>query len=181
MAYLWIPPPHIYGFSGCVRNFKEKRRLFDSTSLSRLIYCHDCVLDIMKYTCPECRQNERSKIHRDFLGPSIKIFIATKQRHYFANKGPSSQSYGFSSSHVWMWELDYKESWVWKYWCYWINSKVDLVLEKTLESPLCCSPWGRKELNMTEQLKWPELNWTLQISLFCTCHPNNLHLKWERR
>ena len=34
-----------------------------------------------------------------------------KQRHYFANKGPSSQSYGFSSSHVWMWELDYKERW----------------------------------------------------------------------
>ena len=35
----------------------------------------------------------------------------TKQRHYFVNKGPSSQGYGFSSSHVWMWELDYKESW----------------------------------------------------------------------
>ena len=42
-----------------------------------------------------------------------------KQRHYFANKGPSSQSYGFSSSHVWMWELDYKESWVLKNWCFW--------------------------------------------------------------
>ena len=54
-----------------------------------------------------------------------------KQRHYFANKGPSSQSYGFSSSHVWMWELDYKESWVPKYWCFWT-----VVLEKTLESPL---------------------------------------------
>jgi len=39
-----------------------------------------------------------------------------KQRHYFANNGPSSQSYGFSSSHVWMWELDYKESWVQKNW-----------------------------------------------------------------
>ena len=35
-----------------------------------------------------------------------------KQRHYFADKGPSSQSYGFSGSHIWMWELDYKESWV---------------------------------------------------------------------
>ena len=54
-----------------------------------------------------------------------------KQRHYFANKGPSSQSYGFSSSHVWMWELDYKESWVLKNWCFWY-----LVLEKTIESPL---------------------------------------------
>ena len=52
-----------------------------------------------------------------------------KQSHYFANKGPSSQSYGFSSSHVWIWELDYKESWVLKNWCFWT-----VVLEKTLES-----------------------------------------------
>ena len=56
-----------------------------------------------------------------------------KQRHYFANKGPSSQSFGFSSSHVWMWELDYKECWVLKNWCFWT-----VVLEKTLESPLDC-------------------------------------------
>ena len=56
-----------------------------------------------------------------------------KNRHYFANKGPSSQSYGFSSSQVWMWELDYKESWVPKTWCFWT-----VVLEKTLESPLDC-------------------------------------------
>ena len=54
-----------------------------------------------------------------------------KQRHYFADKGPSSQSYGFSNSHVWMWELDYKESWVPKNWCFWT-----VVLQKTLESPL---------------------------------------------
>ena len=56
-----------------------------------------------------------------------------KQRHYFANKGPSSQGYGFSSSHVWMWELDYKESWALNNWCFWT-----VVLEKTLESPLDC-------------------------------------------
>ena len=56
-----------------------------------------------------------------------------KQRHYFANKGLSTQSYGFSSSHVWMWELDYKESWVLKNWCFWT-----VVLEKSLESPLDC-------------------------------------------
>ena len=56
-----------------------------------------------------------------------------KQSHYFANKGPYSQSYGFSSSHVWMWELDYKESWAPKNWCFWT-----VVLEKTLESPLDC-------------------------------------------
>ena len=54
-----------------------------------------------------------------------------KQRLYFANKSPSSQSYGFSSSHVWMCELGYKESWAPKYWCFWI-----VVLEKTLQSPL---------------------------------------------
>ena len=54
-----------------------------------------------------------------------------KQRHYFANKGLSSQSYGFSSHHVWMWELDYKESWASKNWSFWT-----VVLEKTLGSPL---------------------------------------------
>ena len=54
-----------------------------------------------------------------------------KQRHYFANKGPSIQSYGFSSSHVWMWELDLKESWVLKNWCFWT-----VLLEKTLQSLL---------------------------------------------
>ena len=53
-----------------------------------------------------------------------------KQRHHFANKCPSSQRYGFSSSHVWVWELDYKESWAPKNCCFWT------VLEKTLESPL---------------------------------------------
>ena len=56
-----------------------------------------------------------------------------KQRLDFANKGPSSQSYGFSSSHVWVWELDYKESWAPKNRCFWT-----VVLEKTLESPLDC-------------------------------------------
>ena len=54
-----------------------------------------------------------------------------KQRHYFANKSQSSQGYGFSSGHVYMWELDYKESWLPKNWCFWT-----VVLEKTLESPL---------------------------------------------
>ena len=56
-----------------------------------------------------------------------------KPRHYFANKGPSSQSYGFSSGHVWMWDLDYKESWAPQNWCFWT-----VLLEKTLESPLDC-------------------------------------------
>ena len=56
-----------------------------------------------------------------------------KQRHYFVNKCPSSQGYGFSSFHVQMWELDYKESWAQKNWCFWT-----VILEKTLESPLDC-------------------------------------------
>ena len=54
-------------------------------------------------------------------------------RHHFGSKGPSSQGYGFSSSHVWLWELDYRESWAPKNWCFWT-----VVLEKTLESPLDC-------------------------------------------
>ena len=164
-----------------------------------------------------------------------------KQRHYFADKGPSSQSYGFSSSHTWMWELGHKESWALKNWCF-----ETMVLKKILESPLdckevkavnpkgnqswiftwridaatpilwppdvknclirkdhdagkdwrqekkgmaademvgwhnwldghefeqaagvgdgqgnlaCCSPWGCKESDMTERLKWTEPNW----------------------
>ena len=56
-----------------------------------------------------------------------------KQRRYFTDKSRSSQSYGFSSGHVWMWELDYKESWVLKNWCFW-----SVVSEKILESPLDC-------------------------------------------
>ena len=53
------------------------------------------------------------------------------QRHHFANKSPYSQTYGFSSSHVWMWELDHKEDWMPKNWCFWV-----VVLEKIPESPL---------------------------------------------
>ena len=77
-----------------------------------------------------------------FLTISLHI---KKQRCYIANKGPSSQSCGFSSSHVWMWELDHKDSWALKNWCFWT-----LVLEKTLESPLDCkeikpvNPQGNK-------------------------------------
>ena len=69
---------------------------------------------------------------------STAIYIAIylcykKQRHYYANKGPSDQGYGFSSGHVWMWELDCEESWALKNWYFWT-----VVLEKTLESPLDC-------------------------------------------
>ena len=76
--------------------------------------------------------------NKQMLPPWKKIYDQPrqhikKQRHCFANKGPSRQGCGFSSSHLWMWELDYKESWAPKNWCFWT-----VVLEKTLESPLDC-------------------------------------------
>ena len=90
--------------------------------------------------------------------------LIIKQRHYFTNKGPSSQSYGFSSSHVWMWELDHKEGCMLKNWCFWT-----VVLEKTLESPLDCKeikpvnpkgsqPWiifGRTDAKDKTPILWP--------------------------
>ena len=69
------------------------------------------------------------------------------QRHYSANKGPSSQSYGFSSSQVWMWELDYKEGWALKNWCFWT-----VVLEKILKSPLDCKEL--KQVNPKGNQSW---------------------------
>ena len=95
-----------------------------------------------------------------------------KQRHYFANEGPSSQSCGFPGSHVWMWELDSKESWALKDWCFW-----SVVLEKTLESPLDCKEikpvnpkgnqlWiviGRTDVEAEAPILWPPdaTNWLI--------------------
>ena len=87
-----------------------------------------------------------------------------KQRHYFVNRGLSTQSYGFSSGHVWMLQLDYKESWMPKNWCFWT-----VVLEKTLESPLDCKEiqpvhpkgnqsWifiGRTDVEAQTSILWP--------------------------
>ena len=70
-----------------------------------------------------------------------------RQRHSFANKGPCSQSYGLSSSHVWIWELVYKESWALKNWCFWT-----VVLEKILESPLDCKEI--KPVNLKGNQSW---------------------------
>ena len=70
-----------------------------------------------------------------------------KQRHYFTDKGPSSQSYAFSSSYVWMWELDHKESSVPKNWCFWT-----VVLEKTLENHLDSK--DIKPVNPKENQSW---------------------------
>ena len=95
-----------------------------------------------------------------------------KQRHYFANNGTSSQSYGFSSSYVWMWELDHKESWESKKWCFWT-----VVLEKMLESLLECKEikpvnpngnqsWifiGRTDAEAETPILWPPntKNWLI--------------------
>ena len=95
-----------------------------------------------------------------------------KSRHYFANKDLSSQSYGFSSSHVWIQELDHKESWAPKSWCLWTA-----VLEKTLESPLDCKEiqpvypigdqsWmfiGRTDVEAETPILWPpdEKSWLI--------------------
>ena len=76
-----------------------------------------------------------------------------KQRDYFANKDPSSQSYGFSGSHVCMWELGYKESWVPKNLCFWT-----VVLEKTLESPL--------DRGKSSQFIWKEISAEAETPIF---------------
>ena len=98
--------------------------------------------------------------------------ILKSKDHYFANKGPSSQSYGFSSSHVWMWELDHKESWTLKNWCFWT-----VMSEKTLERPLDCKEiqpvhpkgnqsWifiGRTDAEAEAPILWPpdSKNWLI--------------------
>ena len=90
--------------------------------------------------------------------------IIKKLRHYFVHRGLSSQGYGFSSGYVWMWELDYKESWVLKNCCFWT-----VVLEKTLESPLDCKEiqpvhpkgdeswvfFGRTDVEAETPILWP--------------------------
>ena len=99
-----------------------------------------------------------------------------KQRPYFADKGLSSQTYGFSRSHVWMWELHHKEGWAPKNWCFWT-----VVLEKTLESPLDCKEiqpvhpkgnqsWifiGRTDAKAKTPILWPldAKNWLIRKDL----------------
>ena len=91
-----------------------------------------------------------------------------KSRYYFANKDPSSQSYGFSCSHVWMWELGHKEGWAPKNWCFWA-----VVLEKTLEGLLDCKEikqFNPKEISPKYSLKG------LMLKLKCQYFG---HLMWR--
>ena len=124
--------------------------------------------------------------HKKTLAPWKKRYDQprqhiNKQRHYFVNKGPSSQGYGFSSSHVWMWELDYKESWVPKNWCFWT-----VVLEKTLESPLDCEeiqPVHSKG-NEPWMFIWRTWSWSWSSNILATWWEEMIHLKrpwcWEK-
>ena len=96
-----------------------------------------------------------------------------KQRHYFADKGPSSQSYGFSSGHVWMWELDHKESWTPKNWLFWT-----VVLEKTPESPLDCKeikPVNPKGNNSWSH--WKDWCWSWSSNTFAIWYEELIHWK----
>ena len=103
-----------------------------------------------------------------------------KQRHYFANKGPSSQGYGFSSSHVWMWELDYKESWAPKNWCFWT-----VVLEKTLQSPLDCKETQPVDPSRSIlSVHWKDWCWSWNSNTLAIWYKELTHLErpwcWER-
>ena len=103
-----------------------------------------------------------------------------KHRHYFANKGSSNRGYGFSSGHVWMWELDCEESWAPMNWCFWT-----VVLEKTLESPLDCKeiqpvhPKGDQS-----RVHWKHWCWSWNSNTLTTWCEELTHWKrpwcWER-
>ena len=96
-----------------------------------------------------------------------------KQRHHFANKSPCSQSYYFSSSHVWMWELDHEEGWALKNWCFRI-----VVLEKALESPLDSKKTQSilNEINLN--IHWKDWCWSWSSNTLATWWEQLTH--WKR-
>ena len=107
-----------------------------------------------------------------------------KQRHYSAAIGLSCQGYGFSSSHEWMWELDYKESWMLKNWCFW-----SVVLEKTLESPLDCkeiqpvNPKGNQSLmfiGRTDAEAEAPILWPPDVKNWLICKGPDAGKDWRR-
>ena len=124
----------------------------------------DFILGGSKITADgDCNYEIKSRL---LLGRKVMTNLDSifKSRDFFANKGSSSQGYGFSCAHVWMWELDCEESWEMKNWCFWT-----VVLEKTLESPLDCKeiqpvhseedqPWDffwRNDTKAETPVLWP--------------------------
>ena len=104
------------------------------------------LLEILFLGAPKSLQMVIAAMKLKMLAPWKKSYDQPrqhfkKQRHYFANKSSSSQSYGFSSSHIWMWELDHKEGWAPKNWCFW-----NVMLEKT---PSLRVPWTVKRSNQS--------------------------------
>ena len=157
----------MFTFTTSVQHYTKYSSLSSSSTLLQVARFPSCLkytifhCVYIAYTLASCKKSyDKTRQH-------IK-----KQRQYFADKGPSSQSYGFSSSHVWMWELDNKESWTLKNWCFWT-----MVLEKTLDSPLNCKEitsvnpkgnqsWifiGRTDIEAETLILWPPdvRNWLI--------------------
>ena len=103
-----------------------------------------------------------------------------KQRHYFANKGPSSQGYGFSSSHVWMWQLDYKEGWVPKNWCF-----QTVVWRRHLRVPQIAKRSNQSILKKSVlNVQWKDWCWSWNSNTLATWCKELTHWKrpwcWEK-
>ena len=130
----------------------------DFFSLSKITACGDC-----SHESKRCLLLGRKAMTN--LDSILKSRDIT-----FAKKGPSSQSYGFSSSHVWMWVLDHKESWALKNWWFWT-----VVLEKTLESPLECRE--NKPVNSKGNLHWKDWCWSWSSNTLATWWEELTHWK----
>ena len=116
----WQPTP-VFRFDPCVGKIPWRRKWQHRPVFSKITVDGDCSHEIKRHLL----LGRKAMTNRDSILKSRDITLLTM--------GPSSQGYSFSSGHVWMWELDYKESWPLKNWCFWT-----VVLEKTLESPLDC-------------------------------------------
>ena len=161
------------GASFCKACFSSCRRAEDRREPNTQAYCWCMAKDggvaLSQHHLLGCLALGYRSYHCDYLGCEDPLYIVLC---ILANKGPSGQSYGFSSGHVWMWELNYKERWVLKNWCFWT-----VVLEKTLESPLGCKEiqpvhpkgnqsWifiGRTDAEAETPILWPPdvKNWLI--------------------
>ena len=116
--------------------------------------------------CPWDSPGKNTGVGFHFLLPNQSRQHIKKQRHYFVNKGLSSQDYGFSSSHVWMWELDYNESWALKNWCFWT-----VVLGRLLRVP-----WLQGDPTSLN-VHWKDWCWSWNSNTLATWCKELTHLK----